>query len=223
MKKTILAIVLSAGLTSFAGSAKANIVFQDLNQTILAGQTFNFGFNGSTITSGIGGYSISFNAPETISGWWGTYTSKASVTLTTPGYPELIYQGSNYGGNYSINIAPGVSVAGLDGNGSARSSISFNEDNLQNIAIWAPIHNNIPSYSNYYNGWLQLAYNNNGAVLAAVAFATGGGASDILVGDTGNGYYAPTTSPNTVPEPSTYALFGLGALALIIAYRRKVA
>jgi hypothetical protein len=28
---------------------------------------------------------------------------------------------------------------------------------------------------------------------------------------------------NTVPEPSTYALFGLGALALVVAYRRKVA
>ena len=27
----------------------------------------------------------------------------------------------------------------------------------------------------------------------------------------------------SVPEPSTYALFGLGALALIVAYRRKVA
>jgi hypothetical protein len=29
--------------------------------------------------------------------------------------------------------------------------------------------------------------------------------------------------PETAPEPSTYALFGLGALALNIAYRRKVA
>ena len=28
---------------------------------------------------------------------------------------------------------------------------------------------------------------------------------------------------NAVPEPSTYALFGIGALALVIAYRRKVA
>jgi hypothetical protein len=26
-----------------------------------------------------------------------------------------------------------------------------------------------------------------------------------------------------IPEPSTYALFGLGALALVIAYRRKTA
>jgi hypothetical protein len=28
---------------------------------------------------------------------------------------------------------------------------------------------------------------------------------------------------DAVPEPSTYALFGLGALALVVAYRRKVA
>jgi hypothetical protein len=31
----------------------------------------------------------------------------------------------------------------------------------------------------------------------------------------------PTTQ--SVPEPSTYALFGLGASALIIAYRRRTA
>jgi hypothetical protein len=30
-------------------------------------------------------------------------------------------------------------------------------------------------------------------------------------------------SLSVVPEPSTYALFGLGALALVVAYRRKVA
>jgi hypothetical protein len=34
-------------------------------------------------------------------------------------------------------------------------------------------------------------------------------------------YTDSTTLP--VPEPSTYALFGLGALAMIVAYRRKVA
>ena len=30
-------------------------------------------------------------------------------------------------------------------------------------------------------------------------------------------------SSNAVPEPSTYALFGIGAIALIVTYRRKVA
>jgi sugar lactone lactonase YvrE len=38
-----------------------------------------------------------------------------------------------------------------------------------------------------------------------------------------NGVNALAFQPQSVPEPSTYALFGLGALALIIAYRRKVA
>ena len=37
----------------------------------------------------------------------------------------------------------------------------------------------------------------------------------------GNGATAATVT--SVPEPSTYALFGLGALALVVAYRRKVA
>jgi len=32
-----------------------------------------------------------------------------------------------------------------------------------------------------------------------------------------------TLQTTAVPEPSTYALFGIGALALIVAYRRKVA
>jgi hypothetical protein len=47
----------------------------------------------------------------------------------------------------------------------------------------------------------------------------------ILFGDGQTGGTA-TLSPITVtavPEPSTYALFGLGALALVVAYRRKVA
>ena len=38
-----------------------------------------------------------------------------------------------------------------------------------------------------------------------------------------NGVNALAFQPQTIPEPSTYALFGLGALALILAYRRKVA
>lgn len=37
------------------------------------------------------------------------------------------------------------------------------------------------------------------------------------------GFSVAKITANAVPEPSTYALFGLGALALVIAYRRKVA
>jgi len=35
----------------------------------------------------------------------------------------------------------------------------------------------------------------------------------------GNAWLSPTIEFNVVPEPSTYALFGIGALALVIAYR----
>jgi len=40
---------------------------------------------------------------------------------------------------------------------------------------------------------------------------------------TSYGFRVAEISGNAVPEPSTYALFGLGALVLIVAYRRKVA
>lgn len=33
---------------------------------------------------------------------------------------------------------------------------------------------------------------------------------------------APDASPDDFSQPSTYALFGLGALALVIAARRRV-
>ena len=51
--------------------------------------------------------------------------------------------------------------------------------------------------------------------------------SSIIEGSAGNAASkvdgTATISFTLVPEPSTYALFGLGALALIVAYRRRVA
>ena len=44
------------------------------------------------------------------------------------------------------------------------------------------------------------------------------GPSGVLYQGTETGLFSVTS----VPEPSTYALFGLGAMALVIAYRRKV-
>ena len=49
------------------------------------------------------------------------------------------------------------------------------------------------------------------------------GNSSASVSDLGGNLFATrvTGTPSTVPEPSTYALFGVGALALVIAYRRS--
>ena len=88
--------------------------------------------------------------------------------------------------------------------------------NLQNSAIWVIMN----PYNGGNAGWAQLSYNNNNGVIGAVAFATGGG--DINIGDTGNGVYTPVVLQNVaVPEPSTYALFGIGAIGMLMVMRRK--
>jgi hypothetical protein len=60
---TLLALALAAGLTSFAGNAKASIVFRNFDLTVSNGQTLNFGFDGTSITSGSGQFSLRFSAP----------------------------------------------------------------------------------------------------------------------------------------------------------------
>ena len=216
MKKTILALASAAGLTLFAGNAKAAIVFQNLDQTILAGQTFNFGFDGSTITTGSGGYSVSYSSAGSFTfPGMGTFNFPASMSFQTPGYPNYINLGGNQGGGGKA-AAEGNNVKGYDLGWSNGSQVTYN--NLQNSAIWVIMN----PYNGGNAGWAQLSYNNNNGVIGAVAFATGGG--DINIGDTGNGMYTPVVLQNVaVPEPSTYALFGIGALALVIAYRRKAA
>ena len=213
MKKTILALVLVAGLTSFAGNAKAAIVFQNLDQTILAGQTFNFGFNGSTITTGSGGYSVSYSSASSVTyPGFGTFTNPAGMTFQTPGYPQYIYAGKQFRGG-GVDLVAGLSVNGLDSGWSSGRSVSL--QNAANQSIWLAIQGN-----GSYNGWAELSYNNNNGVIGAVAFTTGSG--DIRIGDTGNGMYTPVVLQNVaVPEPSTYALFAFGTIGMLMVMRRK--
>ena len=134
MKKTLLALVLAAGLTSFAGNAKADIVYQNLDQTILAGQTFNFGFDGSTITTGSGGYSVSYSSASSFTDpWYGTFNIPAFMSFQTPGYPNYINLGGNQGGGGKA-AAEGNNVKGYDLGWSNGSQVTYN--NLQNSAIW---------------------------------------------------------------------------------------
>ena len=56
--------------------------------------------------------------------------------------------------------------------------------------------------------------------------ATGAGTYGASLLNNSPGGYSPlnvTVTGTAVPEPSTYALFGLGALALVVAYRRRTA
>ncbi len=51
MKKTILTLALAAGLTSFAGPAKAAVVTANLNQFTDGSSYIGFGYNNGAITS----------------------------------------------------------------------------------------------------------------------------------------------------------------------------
>jgi hypothetical protein len=95
----------------------------------------------------------------------------------------------------------GFSLAANTAQGAAYCFIPTNNDGSFGIPSWVQITNSINS-----------------------SITTG----DTVISNTVMGIY-PTTSPNissyvyTVPEPSTYALFGLGAIGLLMVLRRKKA
>jgi hypothetical protein len=170
MKKTILALALVAGLTSFAGSAKASPLtwnwietgsdLGDGSGTISVNtyyqKDFMFGgFSISDFTGSIGGRSLNFQ------------------------YANLV----NFDGNYGFDYYSFTGNSQITG-----GAIRFTVDDLS-LGIWIQ-HN---------------------------------GTADFYTPPSGNHYGVVTFSSQTVPEPSTYALFGLGALALVVVYRRKVA
>jgi len=228
-KITARALVILLGLISFSGNASAsNIVFQNLNQTILDGQTFNFGFDGTSITSGTGPFSIYYRGPryypEQISYWGTTYpahTTAPSLSLSAPGYDN-----SNLVNLDGVSATQGSTAGSYVSNqGSSdwlkqANQISFS-DSVQNQAVWVAIsqsHNSVRNYNGWY-GWEQITFNNNQAILAAVAFSTSG---DIIIGDTGNGMYTPVVLQNaSVPEPSALSLIAIGLGGLAILRRRK--
>ena len=238
MKKTILALSLTAGLTSFAGNAKADIVFQEFNQSIADGQTYSFGFNGSSITSGSGDYSLKYQLsksyPAETFSWtyngvdysytYPAYTSPNSLLVSdtyTQSYTAL-YPGTQ-GNAYGPNPQQGYLVSNYNranqvpqGNYSGESMYAAN---TQNQAIWLAFMPNANNIYGGYSGWAEFSFNNAEAVLGAVAFATSG---DITIGDTGNGMYNPVVLQDVaVPEPSTYALFGIGTIGMLMVMRRK--
>ena len=184
MKKTILALALVAGLTSFAGSAKAAVL------------TFNWSIAGDG----------SYGSSTDVIG--GVLTLNDAGTQATS-----LYVTSDQGGNVhfdsSINfvnyLAPWGNNSFTVVNGKITSA-SFDNANYQgnpnySVAFGYYGNNNSFNSSLYNYQSQQFTYFdtvNNSTGINGINFTSA-----------------------TVPEPSTYALFGLGALALVIVMRRK--
>jgi hypothetical protein len=222
MKKTILALVLAAGLTSFAGNAKAQ---NDVTFTSPM-SAFNIylqydGANWAVFNNG--------NMPVNVSNPTGTnYSSRDANGLTIATRSErnpITYVGSdttltklallNGGGvnNYGASSLQSTTTSRETGSG---GPIIPNRNTYNAIAY---IDN-----SDIYYGWINFTHNSDASQIQLVAAYMNTNPNEAVTTGVSHNPEGPVVySSTSIPEPSTYALFGVGALALVIAYRRKVA
>ena len=193
MKKTILALALVAGLTSFAGTAKA-------------GLTFNFNMIDDLNPSKSVNLNLILNDA-------GTSATSASITGSTGG----IYFDANR--NFvsdafanSFSVVNGKITSALFGSSIFYYTSGGSVENMHSLSF--------QSYSSEGEmGVTPPYFRYNDSVFD---YRVDGGSftrDDNINATVG----IPGQSTAAVPEPSTYALLGLGALALVVAYRRKVA
>ena len=205
-----LALALGLGLAAMAGSAKAAIIFNEINQTITNGQTFNFSF--ANKSGPVSGYSISYSQEQVYSGI--DFFTQQPYSFTDPAHVSLNISVNGYISRYnSETVTSGNSTANLN---------SFNGVDQKTFttptqAVWVAFTypEGASGFNNNVDGWMQLSFNNQNAVLGAIAYENTGG--NITIGDTGNGFYTPVVLQNvaSVPEPGTFipaAVLVAGAL-----------
>ena len=183
MKKTILALALAVGITSFAGNAKADTFY-------------NWSFTGNA--SGSSTYNDTLSGLLTLN----EYGQATSVTITNEsgGRP---FESINYAAVASQNsFTIGIGGAITSYNFRADNSVSYGYGQGTSSALYF----GNPTLGNYY-GYVQ-----SGLYGSPIA--------DYRVANTDIGTTFTYVS-GPIPEPSTYALFGIGVIGLLMVMRRK--
>ena len=195
MKKTILALALVAGLTSFAGSAKAAVITLNLNQSTDGSSPIGFGYNNGVITSdyndGIDGswnppFDMGFGESIPARGRIGIQNGQNSgdgyygASNTPLQYGALIDELLTYqtGGNIGVNASTG--------------------------GYWAARFDAGGGTFNY--GYVQVDVTSSGMTFGMAGVET---TPNVAI------------TAGAVPEPSTYALLGIGAMGLLMVLRKK--
>ena len=176
MKKTILALAVVAGLTLFAGTAKADITYYNTPYTLDANfGTLYFKTDGTT-------FSVSSS---------GTYGSDTCL--------QRIYSSLDFVGDFTSSpLAYGTTIE----SSSSFSAFSTTTPNDGYYGFRLSLGN-----GNYDYGWMYLT----GSTFTVSSEALNNTPNQSITA----GQIAP------VPEPSTYALLGMGALGMGMAMRRK--
>lgn len=281
MKKTLFALALAAGLTSFAGSAKAQVTFTysgsiqsyyipstGIYEITAAGAQGGSAYNGSnlggngafldgfisltsaTLIQIVVGQAGSNSTGQAAGGGGGTFIYiSPSNPLMVAGGGGGASQASGLYGQTNQSASDGMGATGGTGGSSGSGGDSqgygaggagfYGAGQGTGAGYSAPTFAGGTGSNNGGYGGGGAGWNNGGGGGGGYS---GGGGGGIHVGgggggsytastltsltasngaNTGNGYF--TITAQAVPEPSTYALFGIGALALIVAYRRKSA
>jgi len=239
MKKTVLALVLAAGLTSFAGTARAqsgtdwtlspnpnNGGASTLVQWNFTGDFLTTGFQVTTTNTVAQFSSIAFGGLK--------LGSDATIYNTLSPYIPTVINGGTLPTSYALT--PGGSINDITTGGSL--PITYITPMLQTnggrYTLGFTLGNNLSQYTTVFlstpqlGDFITITQSPDQSFDLNVPFAVFSGVSNTGIKTNTSGFLSGTTfsftiAGNSVPEPSTYALFGLGALALIVACRRKVA
>jgi hypothetical protein len=191
MKKTILALALAAGLTSFAGSAKADIVYNSNPNFSIGECLFQYNILPHYYNAGFTLFQhnwVDYGEDGTDPSYSNLSTFNSDLILATLG--QTISSSTSFGGG--LDLDNGEYYIGL--------SLSDIDNNRQTYYGW--LKATVSGANEFYGRSVsftlnQFAYDNTGASIAV----------------------GQTTA--AVPEPSTYALFGLGAIGMLMVLRKK--